>query len=181
MSFKGLNFYFLNSWPTKVHWLHQLNVGSKLLTRSQSHVCVCVFCYNCFYLWVWCFLFCTKINLADFYTETITLNISLSSWPTRVECRAFLREIPQVPCCGYSNHNSLCQPATGIARVVVEIVGPSNLTASKLCKLGVDINSLSPLNDTCQQNYCLLNDAKVTQTQHIGDFSHFHMIIRVTW
>ena len=122
--------------------------------------------------------------LAGFYNETIKLNISTSTRPLRIECRAFLTVSPEVPCCDDSNHNSLCQPDTGIARFVVDIVGSSDPTASTLCKAGVDLNSLLPLNDTCPANgqpkYCKLNGANDTQTQHLerGDLKIVYKYIR---
>ena len=123
-------------------------------------------------------------SLANFYTETVTLNISTSMVLTRIECRAFLLEISEVPCCNNSNHNSLCQPDTGIARVVVDIVGPSYPTVSTLCKPGV---SLPPLKDECplngQPKYCHLDGVNVTQTRHIerGDLKMFYMIVLDDW
>ena len=97
---------------------------------------------------------------AGFYTETITLNFSAFNWPTRIECRAFLTDDSIVPCCDTSNHKSLCQPDTGIARVIVDIVTPSD-NASLVCKPGVDLNSALRLNDKCPLNgrskYCRMN------------------------
>ena len=159
-----------------MHRLRQLNVGLKLLIPSQSQVCF-VFCSNfiiCDILSIRCFtLYAPMCSLADFYTETVTLNISTSMGLTRIECRAFLLEISEVPCCNNSNHNSLCQPDTGIARVVVDILGPSDPTVSTLCKPGV---SLHPLNDECplngQPKYCHLDGANVTQT---GDLKMFYI------
>ena len=101
--------------------------------------------------------------LAGFYTETITLNLSTSILPIRIECRAFLNNdgIPVVPCCNNSNYKTLCQPDTGIARVIVDIVDLTDPIASQFCQPGVDINSARPLAVDCQFNdqpkYCPIN------------------------
>ena len=77
--------------------------------------------------------------IAGFYTETISLDLFTSMWPIRIECRAFLKNdgIPVVPCCNNSNHKTLCQPDTGIARVIVDIVDLTDPTASLFCQPGV--------------------------------------------
>ena len=102
--------------------------------------------------------------IAGFYTETITLNLSSSIWPIRIECRAFLINecIPVVPCCDNSNYKTLCQPDTGIARVIVDIIDMTDPTATLFCLPGVDINSARPLVDDCQFNgqpkYCPISN-----------------------
>ena len=99
--------------------------------------------------------------IADYYNETIALNISSSNRVTHIECRAFVNKIPDVPCCNKSNCKALCQPDTGIARVIVHIVDMSDATAATLCKAGVDLNSVLPLNEECPLNgnpkFCTLN------------------------
>ena len=98
--------------------------------------------------------------IAGFYTETISLDLLTSMWPIRIECRAFLKidGIPVVPCCNNSNHKTLCQPDTGIARVIVDIVYLTDPTASLFCQPGVDLNYARPLVVDCQSNdqpkYC---------------------------
>ena len=78
---------------------------------------------------------------------------------TRIECRAFVAE-SEVPCCNGSNYKSLCQPDTGIARVIVDVLSASHPNASTWCKAGVDLDAISQLalNDTCppsgQPEYC---------------------------
>ena len=75
-----------------------------------------------------------------YYTENITLNVSINK---RIEYRAFLTEIPEIPCCTNENHKSLCQPDTGITRVILDITNniPVNI---------VNISDyISPINDTC--------------------------------
>ena len=97
------------------------------------------------------------MSLAGFYNETMTLEISAGD---RIECRAFVTEIPEVPCCNDSNHKSLCQPDTGIARVGVDVLSASHPKASTWCRAGVDLNAIPELalNDTCppdgQPEYC---------------------------
>ena len=73
-----------------------------------------------------------------YYTENITLNVSIN---TRIECRAFLNENPEIPCAN-ENHKSLCQPDTGIARVILDITNKSDY--------------FPPVNDTCfdVQQFC---------------------------
>ena len=66
------------------------------------------------------------------YTENVTLNVFIN---IRIECRAFLNEISEIPCCTNENHKSLCQPDTGIARVILDITNRPNYFA--------------PINDTC--------------------------------
>lgn len=97
---------------------------------------------------------------AGFYTETIILSTSTYALPTRIECRAYVSEIPEVPCCNGSNFKSLCQPDTGISRVIVDIVN-----RSEWCRDKVDLNSISDLalNDWCpadgQPKYCRVKAA----------------------
>ena len=67
-----------------------------------------------------------------YYTENITLNGSIN---TRIKWRAFLNEIPEIPCCTNENHKSLCQPDTGIARIILDITNKSDY--------------ISSINDTC--------------------------------
>ena len=101
-------------------------------------------------------------SIAGIYTETITLNFSTTG-PTRIECRAFVEEIPELPCCNDLNGNTLCQPDTGIARVVVDVLNASHPKASTWCKAGGDLNSIPELalNDMCPSDgkpkYCTLN------------------------
>ena len=84
----------------------------------------------------------------------------MTSARTRVECRAFLTEISELPCCTNKNDNSLCQPDTGIARVVVDILSESHVNAKDWCKAGVDLNSpfVLPLDNECplagKPQYC---------------------------
>ena len=66
-----------------------------------------------------------------YYIENITLNVSIN---TRIECRSF-NEIPEIPCCTNENHKSLCQPDTGIARVILDITNKSDY--------------FPPVNNTC--------------------------------
>ena len=91
--------------------------------------------------------------IASFFTETITLNLSTSLRPIRIECRAFLINdgIP-VPCCDNFNHKTFCQPETGVARVIVDIVDLTDPAASQICESGVDLNSSRPLALDCQPN-----------------------------
>lgn len=100
--------------------------------------------------WYILLLYC----LAGFYNETIMLPILTSSGRIRIECRAFVTETSEMPCCNGSNDKSLCQPETGIARVVVDIVPLTNSTISSWCKSGLDLNSIPSfaLNDTCPPN-----------------------------
>ena len=93
-------------------------------------------------------------------------------WPIRIECRAFLNDtIPMIPCCDHTNHHkTLCQPDTGIARVIVDIVNSTDPTASLVCKPGVDLNSVFPLPAVdCQFNaqpkYCKIY--KVDEIQNL--------------
>ena len=107
--------------------------------------------------------FLAMFFLANYYNETIALNFSSSNRVTDIECRAFLNEIPEVPCCNKSNDKALCQPDTGIARVIVHVVGLSDPSAATLCKAGVDLNSVLPLNDECPLNgdpkFCTMNSS----------------------
>lgn len=86
--------------------------------------------------------------------------MSTSGKPTRVECRAFLAETPELPCCNGSNDKTLCQPDTGISRLILDIVNASDPISSAWCKVGVDLNSIpaQALNDMCpaggQPQYC---------------------------
>ena len=102
--------------------------------------------FNSFY----CFAY---ISVANYYTEKITLKVSTSG-RTRVECRAFVTEIPELPCCTNKTEKSLCQPDTGIARVVVDILSENHVNYSHCCKAGVDLNSplVLPLDDECPLN-----------------------------
>ena len=63
-----------------------------------------------------------------------------------------------VPCCNNSNSKTLCQPDTGIARVIVDIVDLTDPTASLFCQPGIDLNYARPLLVDCQSNdqpkYC---------------------------
>ena len=84
-------------------------------------------------------------------------------WPIRIECRAFLTNdgIPVVPCCNNSTNKTLCQPDTGIARVIVDIIDLTDPSASLFCLPGVDLNSARPLADdrpfNGQPKYCQIN------------------------
>lgn len=136
--------------------LRQLNVGAKLLTLSQLQVSLIQACVFLLFHIIPFIIIYHIHSLADFYTETITLPVAIASGPTRIECRAFVTG-DDVPCCTYLTENILCQPDTGIARVVVDIVSESNSNAM-WCKEGVDLNSVFPLDDKCPPNgepqYC---------------------------
>ena len=88
----------------------------------------------------------------------------------RIECRAFVAEIPEVSCCTHSNHKSLCQPDTDIARVIVDVLSASHPNASNWCKVGFDINTISELalNDSCPKDerpaYCSKSSGLAQQT-----------------
>lgn len=127
--------------------------------------CMCAFTFTWFNYQLFP-LFCRYL-IAGFYTETITLNLSTSkNWQTRIECRAFLvdDEHSVVPCCNKSNHKTLCQPDTGIARLILDIVAQSNPNATMYyCKPGVNLNSVLPLMNECplfsQPKYCPVKGA----------------------
>lgn len=74
-----------------------------------------------------------------------------------------------MPCCNCSNDMYLCQPDTGIARVVVDIVNNSDPISSEWCKAGVGLDSFIDLalNDICpsdgQPKYCRVKiDSELT-------------------
>ena len=83
-----------------------------------------------------------------------------TSGRTRVECRAFVNAIPELPCCTNKTEKLLCLPDTGIARVLVDILSENHVNASDWCKAGVDLNSplVLPFDDECPLNgepqYC---------------------------
>ena len=150
---------FLYRLRRKVVRLHLLYVGTKLLTLSQSQVCT-VFTHSI--VLYYCKVQYLKSCLANYYNETIVLNIP-SSNRTDIECRAFVNELPEVPCCNKSNDKVLCQPDTGIARIIVHVVDMSHSSAATLCNAGVDLNSVLKLNDECPSNgypkFCTLKSS----------------------
>ena len=137
------------------------------MTTSQSHVRSTNLLFN-YYLFA---KLGFRYFIAGFFTQTISLNLSISIWPVRIECRTFLvhNGAPIVPCCDRSNHKTLCQPDTGIARVIVDIVDLIDPTASLFCKSGVDLSSILPLVVDCQSNgqskYCSINDNALTKPE----------------
>ena len=155
-----------------MHQLQQVIVLRPLLTSIQLHVCslrhTSIFFFPIIISNAALTLY-FNVLLAGFYTETITLNLSSSIWPIRIECRAFLiyDGIPVVPCCDKFNYKTLCQPDTGIARVIVDIVDLNDPSESLLCQPGIDLNSVRPLVVDCHFNdppkYCKIKDVNEIQ------------------
>ena len=67
-----------------------------------------------------------------------------------------------MPCCNNLNEKLLCQPDTGIARVIVDIVNSNDSNVSMWCNDGVNLNSVLPLDEECPSHgkpvYCRVND-----------------------
>jgi hypothetical protein len=78
------------------------------------------------------------------------LDIPTRNVVTSIECRVFVNDTVLVPCCNASTNESVCQPVTGFARVVLDVVdATSGSSAAHSCAPGAELDHGLQINDKC--------------------------------
>lgn len=84
------------------------------------------------------------------HRESWALHIPTSNLTYQIECRAFVNDSVLVPCCNASTYTNVCQPETGFARVVLDVVNSTpGSSAALMCAPGAELDHHLPIDDDC--------------------------------